>query len=531
MVGIAALGAAFGGLSKGYMEGEKHRSEMEDADQRRELGRAQLKQVKREESYQEELANLYKDGLASESQPTQTGGIAKPGDVQPPAPAPVVDGVGVPASGEPMPKSTGAIAAPGQPSAAPKSAVSSIGAMQSAIERRQQLDLKYGKINEVQALQMMKNYKQLQQEGVIEGLNYYQQSGDRAGAIERINATGSMKLDPNAQFKIEEREVAPGVKLPNVVVTSPDGAHSFNQYDALVGSLNPKDALNFKFETGYKIADLTLKKTAEENLNSYRQGTLSNQRLQFGELVRHHQALEKESTARLAALTGAKELEQRERASKTALTTILQSNGISKEMTADKLDMLPAAQQAAYRKKVDESMTAHAIWSMNLTPDNKEGITSAEALQIIRNAASIKQDQIKYDANGYGFIPYRGKEVYMPGLYKAPAQDGAAPAPQSGVTPPGASSPPAAGPAAGPSAGPAATPAPGSNRGVALPVDKALRSTDGGRSYFLDIPQTIRDPKVAYYREIPNPVFQAIGNKKFASRADAQAAYAAAGGN
>jgi hypothetical protein len=69
------------------------------------------------------------------------------------------------------------------------------------------------------------------------------------------------------------------------------------------------------------------------------------------------------------------------------------------------------------------------------------------------------------------------------------------------------------------------------NRGVALPVDKALRSTDGGRSYFLEIPEKIRDPKVPYFREIPNPMFQTLGNKKFASRADAQAAYAAAGGN
>ena len=31
--------------------------------------------------------------------------------------------------------------------------------MQAAIERRQQLDLKYGKINEVQAMQMMKKLK------------------------------------------------------------------------------------------------------------------------------------------------------------------------------------------------------------------------------------------------------------------------------------------------------------------------------------------------------------------------------------
>jgi len=57
-----------------------------------------------------------------------------------------------------------------------------------------------------------------------------------------------------------------------------------------------------------------------------------------------------------------------------------------------------------------------------------------------------------------------------------------------------------------------------------------VRSTDGGRSYQLDIPETVRDPSVPYYRPIKNPMYVQLGNKSFGSRAEAEAAYAAATG-
>lgn len=55
-----------------------------------------------------------------------------------------------------------------------------------------------------------------------------------------------------------------------------------------------------------------------------------------------------------------------------------------------------------------------------------------------------------------------------------------------------------------------------------------VRSHDGGRTYFLDVPDTIRDPSVPYYREIPNPVAPALAGKKFASRNEAIAAFESA---
>lgn len=51
-----------------------------------------------------------------------------------------------------------------------------------------------------------------------------------------------------------------------------------------------------------------------------------------------------------------------------------------------------------------------------------------------------------------------------------------------------------------------------------------LRTTTGGKSWFLDVPQTMRDPSVPYYREITSP-FASLADKEFATKEEALAAY------
>jgi len=51
-----------------------------------------------------------------------------------------------------------------------------------------------------------------------------------------------------------------------------------------------------------------------------------------------------------------------------------------------------------------------------------------------------------------------------------------------------------------------------------------VRSTDGGKTWSLDIPATIRDPSVPYYRQIPNPR-AGLAKQAFKSRAEAEAAF------
>jgi hypothetical protein len=55
-------------------------------------------------------------------------------------------------------------------------------------------------------------------------------------------------------------------------------------------------------------------------------------------------------------------------------------------------------------------------------------------------------------------------------------------------------------------------------------AESLVRSQTGGKDWFLDIPKTIRDPSVPYYREIPNPK-AALADRRFGSRAEAVLAY------
>ena len=55
-------------------------------------------------------------------------------------------------------------------------------------------------------------------------------------------------------------------------------------------------------------------------------------------------------------------------------------------------------------------------------------------------------------------------------------------------------------------------------------AESLVRSYTGGKDYFLDVPETVRDPSVPYYRMIPNPLASLAG-RKFGSYAEAVQAY------
>ncbi len=56
-------------------------------------------------------------------------------------------------------------------------------------------------------------------------------------------------------------------------------------------------------------------------------------------------------------------------------------------------------------------------------------------------------------------------------------------------------------------------------------AESFVRTTSGGKDWFLDPPDTVRDPNVDWYREVPNPVYDATKGKKYATRDEAVAAY------
>lgn len=56
-------------------------------------------------------------------------------------------------------------------------------------------------------------------------------------------------------------------------------------------------------------------------------------------------------------------------------------------------------------------------------------------------------------------------------------------------------------------------------------VKAPLRSTDGGKTWKLEVEESIRNPNVSYYQMIENPVFAALKGKSFGSAAEAERAY------
>jgi hypothetical protein len=57
------------------------------------------------------------------------------------------------------------------------------------------------------------------------------------------------------------------------------------------------------------------------------------------------------------------------------------------------------------------------------------------------------------------------------------------------------------------------------------PGGDVARSYTGGASWFLDLPRTIRDPSTTHYREIPNPMYERLGEGRFPTRQAAMDAY------
>lgn len=60
---------------------------------------------------------------------------------------------------------------------------------------------------------------------------------------------------------------------------------------------------------------------------------------------------------------------------------------------------------------------------------------------------------------------------------------------------------------------------------AALVGGAPVRIVGRSHGYVLDIPETIRDPSVMYYQQIPNPLYSRLKGKSFTSRAAAEKAY------
>lgn len=433
--GIAALGNAVGAATKGYMEGSRFRSEMEDAEARRGLIKLQseeaglkLDAAKRDKAYMDERQKIYDEEAA--------GGAVAPTEAAP--------------AGTAAATSTGGIAVPG---AAPKAAAgtaapstSDLARMEKLITRQQQLDLKYGKIDPMQAVEGMKKFRMYQQEGIIDGLRYFEQTGDGEGAIARINATGQQKMPPGTTFMVKEEEAIPGsgVKVKNVYAVSPDGKASVNYRDLLRSSLSPKEALSLDTETGVKLAELAWRKDSDEKLRDIQLKQAEGQIAHWKALEAQQREQTRISLERLGIDKDKYRFDKIEQGLTKAYGQALDMFGYVK-LSPEKMDMLTPEQRADMSKRLMQANVVSAIFEKNFDLKNgKPNITVTQAAEAARFAAT-NRSSILTDDEGATYVNIGKQKIFVP----APPKPTAAPAPA-----PGAPAQPAA-------AAPASAPRPG----------------------------------------------------------------------
>lgn len=437
---IAALGAAVGGLSKGYMEGQKHRSDMEDAEARRGLVKLQteeteikLSDAKRNRAYRDEIAALFSEEGQAPAPAAQPAPIAS---ATPAAPAAPAAGITPPGGDVAATSATPAAA----PAAAPATEVrpgnvppsSDLARMERLIARQQQIDMKYGKIDPMQALEGMKKFRMYQQEGVIDGLRYFEQTGDTNGAIERINATGRQQMPPGTKFEVREEEVIPGsgVKTKNVYAISPDGKASLNYRDLLRSSLSPKEAMSLDTETGVQLATLAFRKESDERLRNIQERQLTAQTAHWKALEAQQAQQTRISLERLGLEKDKYKFETIQSGLNKAYSQAMDIAGFTK-LGEDKLANLSDTQLADYRKRLVQGNVIYSVFEKNFDLKTaRPGITMTQAAEAARFAAG-NRDKIQTDDQGATFVEIGKNKIFVP----APQQRAEAPAPGSAPGP------------------------------------------------------------------------------------------------
>lgn len=442
-----SLGAAVGGFAQGLAGGLKLKSDLEDAEERRglvklqkEAAQIQINRDREEEAYRREKKETLENLLNPKQQAPEVPQI---GD----------DGLGVP----PQP----GIKGPGQTGMfeGNNASISDLGTLNKLNNAMTALDAKYGKIGVKELLEGVQRYKALQQEGVMDAWQRVA-AGDTEGAIQAFNSTGKFKLPEGTRFEARQEDdgFGAGRKITNYYAISPDG-RTVNYRDMMRNALPPEKLMELDSATGYRIADLATKRQAEQNLASYRSRMATVSEGQLAELTRHHQETERTQLLQRQAyaeqikdLKAAQALREQLAAVDRARSTIFSNLGVNPNLPPDKLEMLSPTEKSSYKNGLLMGEAAHTIWRMNLSPQNKEGISTSDATQIAKNASKIKIEDIKKDDGG-SYVEYGKKKVYIPSLFSEPAPaPGVAPAPVVGMRPPAApalAAPPVVTPAAG----------------------------------------------------------------------------------
>lgn len=412
------IGAAVSGFAQGLGQGLKLRSDLDDAEERRGLTKlqkeaAQLDLQKRrdEQAYEQEKKQLISDLLSPKEAPTTT--------------APPADQESLPEYERGQP----GIQVPGRQnlfSAASGGSINDMGTLTKLNNAMTMLDAKYNKLSVKDMLDGAKRFKDLQNEGVMDAWQKVA-AGDYDGAIQTFNSTGKFKLPEGTKFEARQEDdgFGAGRKITNYYAISPDG-RSVNYRDMMRGTLAPEKLMEIDSATGYRIADLGLKRTAEENAAKRHTEIFKLTELKYDRLIAEQKAQTGIALERLNLAKDDAKYQKTQTAFTGAFGELTNTLGVNKKFDPALASEVDKKEQAA---KLLAASGAQSIFEMNYDlGKNAAGLTPQSALNVWKMAAAdpsiVKMDQ----ETGFGYIEQGKKKIYVPSSMAAPSQ----PAPAQG---------------------------------------------------------------------------------------------------
>lgn len=418
------IGAGIGGFAEGFASGVRLKSEMKDAEARRELTKLQTEAaglqvgaLKDEREYQNERKKIFSEP-DSQKADESAAGIAWPGEdpgaatsrnVAPSRNAAETPQAISPSGGTPT-----------KPAAAP---LSDFDRTMQVHERLKALDMKYGKISPLEALKQGREFQKLQQEGVIDALRHYSLTKDTEGALKIFNQSGT-KAPEGTTFKEVEREAIPGVpqsKQRDVVAVLPTG-QEISFMDSMYKALNPAQLADITTKTGLGVAELAIKKQAEDRAARQGDQLYELTKLKYDKLISEQQAQTRIALERLGLAKDEAKYVKTQQAFTGAYMELANTVGIQRNFDPTKASPDEIRQ---HQGKLLQAATGQSIFEMNF--DLKAGkptFSPQQSLEIGRFALSNK-DKVQQDPEtGFYFIEMGKRKAYVPGTF-APKQEAA----------------------------------------------------------------------------------------------------------
>lgn len=480
MLGIAGIGAAVGGFTKGYTEGEKLRSDLEDAELRREIGKTTLAKAQREEEGHKrsmEIVNKYKNLIGGETPadgsessdvpaPSQPAGIANPAgsaalnpDLNPNAATNIPAGPATAAGGPSGPAavpttavapapSAGGIATPGASASAKQPKMTKWDALQKMYDELNMVGLTSGSIPLEKSLEMAigmgKKFNDAKTDAAIGAMQSF--NGTNQGEVMQRLSDSGINLPEGSKISFEKRETFPksGMYFEDVVATSPDGSKSTSVSQLMRQRLDAKEWMNVNNDLGYKAAMLGWEREKGQMMYDL-------QKQQNAGQILHWKAIEEQQRQATAATLERLEIEK-------AGKVMAKLDAGRKEAASsvgfipladDKLINLTDDQKKAYTQRMMAAQAVAGTWEANV--DIKTGnpaITISEA-KAATQFANKHPEAVTHDGGSW-FVQMGDKKVKvlipMTELEKqlesqnkpvAPPAPNAPAAQQTAITPPG----------------------------------------------------------------------------------------------